>query len=643
MAVMMNDRCVRVDASQSDAFVVVVVVMRDDEPRARIETYVYRPSSSRDASSSREDDASMTFGSETTVVVFVERLVDVARALDARARKGRSGTSFAYDRALAIGGDEGASRALSEMTRARANLTDAPTTTNGGVKRLRRDGVEARVRVNRMCVFESVGACVARARGADACVVDVEDARGAAGTATATTACALAAGGPRIVVVRSKRACAVANERGDCVDGTRPCGLGFWDAVFETRDGDGGGDDAAARWGNARANDFPTTTTADGGTCCRFHNYAARGCEKTTTGETCALDHETCAYCLEKTSPPHRAYECDVLAASARRARATTATTAMREARVSSPGERYRARVRERASDARKPYVYVVGGRNRGLTVGVCERYDVAANVWERAPRLNEPRGSHGACAVGSKIVVVSGGGVKSNLASAETLDASDCDAAWTLSSDVVQPRHAMSSAATTDEKVYTIGGWFNGSEAVGTTDVFDARTGEWSIAAALGAPRRLHGVCALGVDVFVFGGMTQDGVETATAERYEAKTNTWRAIASLPAPACATACAAGDDCFVFAWGSSSPAGGFYRYDPITDAYENLGELPLKNWFGFAAVADARDDVLYAVGGAVGGRWTGRAFAYHVGERAWEEIATMSYVRRRTAAACVYV
>ena len=104
---------------------------------------------------------------------------------------------------------------------------------------------------------------------------------------------------------------------------------------------------------------------------------------------------------------------------------------------------------------------------------------------------------------------------------------------------------------------------------------------------------------------------MTQDGVETATAERYEAKTNTWRAIASLPAPACATACAAGDDCFVFAWGSSSPAGGFYRYDPITDAYENLGELPLKNWFGFAAVADARDDVLYAVGGAVGGRWTG--------------------------------
>ena len=92
-----------VDASQSDAF--VVVVMRDDEPRARIETYVYRPnvidaSSSRADDASRDDDASMTFGSETTVVVFVERLADVARALDARSRKGRSGT-FAYDRALA--------------------------------------------------------------------------------------------------------------------------------------------------------------------------------------------------------------------------------------------------------------------------------------------------------------------------------------------------------------------------------------------------------------------------------------------------------------------------------------------------------------------------------------------------------------
>lgn len=618
-----------------------------------VETYVYRPDASS-SSSNVDVDARAAFGTDgaqraRVVVVVVERLIDVARALDAHNFR-QTHSSVVYDRALAIGGDEATSRALSEIVRSRAKTADVPTPTNGGVKRLRRDGVEASC-LSRLCVFESVGACVARASGADACVVDVEDGRGVSGTATATAACAFAAGGPRIVVVRSPRACAVATHRGECVDGTRACGAGFWDAVFETRDDDADADeDASTLWGNAWASDFAATTTVDATTCCRFHNYAARGCEKATSGETCSLDHETCCYCLEKTSPPHRAYECDVLAAHARRARATTATTAMREAKVLSPGERYRERVRSRDADAeRKPYVYVVGGRNRGLTVGVCERYDVAANAWERAPRLNEPRGSHGACAVGSKIFVVSGGGVKSNLASAETLDASAPDAAWTLSDDVVQPRHAMSSTATTNGKVYTVGGWFNGAEAVGTTDVCDARTGAWSTAAALGSPRRLHGVCALGVDVFVFGGMTQDGVETATAERYDATTNTWRAIASLPAPACAAACASGNDCFVFAWGSSSPrgdaahSGGFYRYDSIDDSYENLGELPLKNWFGFAVCADARDDVLYAVGGAVGGRWTGRAFAYHVGERAWEEIATMSYVRRRTAAACVYV
>jgi N-acetylneuraminic acid mutarotase len=80
---------------------------------------------------------------------------------------------------------------------------------------------------------------------------------------------------------------------------------------------------------------------------------------------------------------------------------------------------------------------------------------------------------------------------------------------------------------------------------------------------------------------------------------------------------------------------------GFYHYDPHTNAYESLGQLPLERWFGFAVAA--HEGVLYVIGGIVDGRWTGRAFAYHVAERAWEEIPSMSYVRRRTAALCVDV
>jgi hypothetical protein len=41
-------------------------------------------------------------------------------------------------------------------------------------------------------------------------------------------------------------------------------------------------------------------------------------------------------------------------------------------------------------------YLYVAGGRNRGQTVGVTERYSLRRRCWERGPHITEPRGSHG-------------------------------------------------------------------------------------------------------------------------------------------------------------------------------------------------------------------------------------------------------
>ena len=234
-------------------------------------------------------------------------------------------------------------------------------------------------------------------------------------------------GGPRIVVVRSKRACAVANERGECVDGTRPCGLGFWDAVFETRDGDGGGD-ARRRDGETRGRAISRRRRRrTGGRAVDFTITPRAGARRRRPGRRVRSITRR-ARTVSRRRRRRSRVECDVLAASARRARATTATTAMREAHVSSPGERYRARV-ARERQTRENRTSTSSAAETRLNRRRLRRYDVAANVWERAPRLNEPRGSHGACAVGSKIVVVSGGGVKSNLASAETLAASDCGA----------------------------------------------------------------------------------------------------------------------------------------------------------------------------------------------------------------------
>ena len=69
-------------------------------------------------------------------------------------------------------------------------------------------------------------------------------------------------------------------------------------------------------------------------------------------------------------------------------------------------------------------YVYVAGGRNRGQTVGVTERYSLRRKRWERGPHIGEPRGSHGLAAANGVVFAVAGGGIKSNLATAEALHA---------------------------------------------------------------------------------------------------------------------------------------------------------------------------------------------------------------------------
>ena len=614
---------------------------RDADARAGADAASVAPRRD-DAASARDDaDARVRFVWCPTRAALA-RAVARAACDDADARAPRRARAFVVASSASAALD--ATRAIGKLAKTR----DAATATTRDARRLalelERDGAGTDARARRLDATRAMRATIARARRADACVVDVEDGEDGA-EATARVAAAMErADGERIVFVRSPLACAYAREKGGDVDedGTTRDGAILREMV--TREETRGVEDEAsaeALFGNAWPNDFEAREGV-----CKFHNYARGGCEAVARGGgACALNHDECAYCGED---GHRAYDCERLAEHERETRVRLKPS-VKDTRVKTTHEDYRERLKRARATTTQPYVYVLGGRNRGLTVGVVERYDVLKNRWERAPTLVEPRGSHGACAVNSTIYVVSGGGIKSNLSSMETLDAAN-DAAWTLVEDVVRPRHAMGSAATKDGKIYTVGGWFNGSEALATNDVYDCATKTWRAGAEISHARRLHGVCATDANVFVFGGMLREGIETDLAERYDPVTDSWTPIAPLPSPACATACAEGSDCFVFAWGTSdatkraksvASSGGFYRYDTASDRYEDLGALPLKQWFGFTACA--HDGVLYAIGGIVDGRWTGRAFAYHIRERAWEELASMSYVRRRTAAVCVEI
>ena len=231
-------------------------------------------------------------------------------------------------------------------------------------------------------------------------------------------------------------------------------------------------------------------------------------------------------------------------------------------------------------------YVYVAGGRNRGQTVGVTERFSLRRWRWERGPHIGAPRGSHGLAAARGTVYAVAGGGIRSNLDCAEALDVDQsADAAsapaWRPAGRVAEARHAVAACSTGDWGVYAVGGWANGNVCTGAVDFLDLRTASdsgggtgtsdgadvrWTSLAPLTTPRKLHAAAGLPDGrLFVFGGRVSDEARVgpiASAEWYDPGEDAWRPAAALPFGACACAATLGGHVYVMTWGASSEGGG---------------------------------------------------------------------------------
>lgn len=403
-------------------------------------------------------------------------------------------------------------------------------------------------------------------------------------------------------------------------------------------------------------------TPEHGAEMCRFHNYAADGCLRFAAGR-CDLNHERCHWCGEV---GHRAFACEAareaavasvvhpgLAPTAAPVRdpddgAGRGGTGESLGSASGPGagrvgtgESANPRDDEtvphrgdvspgsgdvpRRGDGDVPrsgasFLYVVGGRNRGQTVGVAERLNLSTLEWERAPRLNDPRGSHGLAAAGNVLYAVAGGGVRSNLHTAESLRPSEGDGggvgggvvggavvgdaggpspgpgpspvpdgnlSWSPAGVVAEARHAVAACATGDWGVYVLGGWGNGDASTGAVDFLDLReddpglnagafslrggrgfaaapgTRAWRSLAPLRLPRKLHAAAGLPDGrLLVFGGRASDepGVGPVDAvEAYDPTRDEWRFVAPLPGGGACASAAVDDDhrVYVLTWGAT--------------------------------------------------------------------------------------
>jgi non-specific serine/threonine protein kinase len=118
------------------------------------------------------------------------------------------------------------------------------------------------------------------------------------------------------------------------------------------------------------------------------------------------------------------------------------------------------------AAVADDKYFYAVGGRVLGPNhnLGAVERYDPAADQWQKLPDMLTPRGGLGAALVGNQIVTVGGEALDKVFATVEAFDL--VRGTWSALPPMHTPRHGMAVLAV-GKAVYAV----DGAAAINHTD----------------------------------------------------------------------------------------------------------------------------------------------------------------------------
>jgi hypothetical protein len=101
-------------------------------------------------------------------------------------------------------------------------------------------------------------------------------------------------------------------------------------------------------------------------------------------------------------------------------------------------------------------------------------------------------------------------------------------------------------------ETVYIMGGSDRRGDVLSTTERYDAASGHWSSAAAMGTARSDFGTCVIAGEIHAVGGMDADYSRLASVEKYSPLRESWSTVAPLPrARSHNVAIAVGSDMYV--------------------------------------------------------------------------------------------
>lgn len=188
----------------------------------------------------------------------------------------------------------------------------------------------------------------------------------------------------------------------------------------------------------------------------------------------------------------------------------------------------------------------------------------------------------------------------------------------WTTRAQMPTGRWELATCVV-DGKIYAIGGGsgtstsFNNVETFSAVEMYDPETDTWTTRADMPTSRGYH--CANVVDgrIYVFGGSqnsSPDGTLVPSVEVYDPATDTWSQVGEMPAPRGAGFSSAVDG-KIYVFGGYGGSDAVHEYDPAKDTWTERTPMPMWRNAHCTSALDGRILVIGGYGGTTGYRYQG--------------------------------
>ncbi len=265
---------------------------------------------------------------------------------------------------------------------------------------------------------------------------------------------------------------------------------------------------------------------------------------------------------------------------------------------------------------------------------------------WKTMALMPSPRGGFGVAVVNGKIYAI--GGLNNGNPLSVNEEYNPATNEWTTKASMPTPRSGF-AITVYDNKIYVIGGTVGvGDGYLGNNEVYDPLTDTWQTKVSLPTPRADLSAEVVDGKMYLIGGkryssQSPNYIETNLNEVYDPSNNTWGSAAAIPTGVQGYASAVVNGKIYIMGGSRQPSSlgntiivnNNQVYDPKTDTWSLAAGLPSVTSYGTAAATEGifAPQLIYYVGGFVGGDFSDKAQTYNPANNSWSIAEKMPTAR----------